>query len=157
RRLSTPASCGRVRWNGCRSRHRGASGDAPWWPCLGRRQGERGGDLFVCAARGRDEVRGPDAIDILLVEDSDADAELTVRALRKSRLESRLVRVRDGVAALDFIYRRGDYEERGGGQPRVILLDIKMPRLDGIDVLRSLKSDDETRTIPVVMLTSSRE
>jgi two-component system response regulator len=98
-----------------------------------------------------------EAVEILLVEDSDADAELITRSLRKSKVVNRLVRVRDGVEALEFVFREGSFEGRGGGQPRLILLDLKMPRLGGIDVLRRLKADEHTRVIPVVVLTSSAE
>jgi len=96
-------------------------------------------------------------VDILLVEDSDADAEMTIRALNKGKLAPKLVWVKDGVEALDFVHRTGAYRQRRDGHPRLILLDIKMPRLSGIDVLRRLKSDDRTRMIPVAMLTSSAE
>jgi two-component system response regulator len=97
------------------------------------------------------------AVDILLVEDSDADAEMTLRALRKGSLVNKLVRVRDGVEALEFVFREGSFLQRSGGQPKLILLDLKMPRLGGIDALRRLKSDPRTKVIPVVMLTSSAE
>jgi two-component system response regulator len=98
-----------------------------------------------------------EAVEILLVEDSDADAELIMRALRKGNVVNRMVRVRDGVEALDFVFRNGSFKDRGAGQPRLVLLDLKMPRLGGIDVLRKMKSDDATKTIPVVVLTSSAE
>jgi CheY-like chemotaxis protein len=98
-----------------------------------------------------------EAADILLVEDSDADAEMIVRALRKGSVVNKLVRVRDGVEALEFVFREGAFSQRGGEQPKLILLDLKMPRLGGIDVLRRLKVDDRTKVIPVVMLTSSAE
>jgi two-component system response regulator len=98
-----------------------------------------------------------DAADILLVEDSDADAEMTTRALRKGGLVSKLVRVRDGVEALEFMFREGPWSTRSGTQPKLVLLDVKMPRLGGIDVLRRLKSDKRTQALPVVMLTSSAE
>jgi two-component system response regulator len=98
-----------------------------------------------------------EAVEILLVEDSDADAELITRSLRKSKVVNRLVRVRDGVEALEFVFREGSFEGRRGGQPRLILLDLKMPRLGGIDVLRRLKADEHARVIPVVVLTSSAE
>jgi two-component system response regulator len=98
-----------------------------------------------------------EAVEILLVEDSDADAELIMRALRKGSVVNRLVRVRDGVEALDFIFRNGNFAHRGGGQPRLVLLDLKMPRLGGIEVLRRMKADAHIRTIPVVVLTSSAE
>lgn len=97
------------------------------------------------------------AVDILLVEDSDPDAEMTTRALRKGGLVNRLVRVRDGVEALEFVFREGPWSTRGSTQPKLILLDLKMPRLGGIDVLRRLKSDQRTQALPVVMLTSSAE
>jgi two-component system response regulator len=98
-----------------------------------------------------------EAVEILLVEDSDADAELILRALRKGNLVNRVVRLRDGVEALEFVFRRGAFSQRGSGQPRLILLDLKMPRLGGIDVLRRLKADERAKVIPVVMLTSSAE
>jgi two-component system, response regulator len=98
-----------------------------------------------------------EAIEILLVEDSDADAELIVRALRKSNVVNQVVRLRDGVEALEFVFREGAFSQRRGGQPRLILLDLKMPRLGGIDVLRRLKSDEAIKMIPVVVLTSSAE
>ncbi|HEY2685521.1 MAG TPA: response regulator [Steroidobacteraceae bacterium] len=98
-----------------------------------------------------------EAVEILLVEDSDADAELIMRALRKGNVVNRVVRVRDGVEALDFVFRSGSFKDRGAGQPRLVLLDLKMPRMGGIDVLRRMKSDETTKTIPVVVLTSSAE
>jgi two-component system response regulator len=98
-----------------------------------------------------------EAVEILLVEDSDADAELIVRALRKSNVVNQVVRLRDGVEALEFVFREGAFSQRRGGQPRLILLDLKMPRLGGIDVLRRLKSDEAVKMIPVVVLTSSAE
>ena len=98
-----------------------------------------------------------EAVEILLAEDSDADAELTMRALRKGSVVNNIVRVRDGVEALEFVFREGAYSQRRGGQPRLILLDLKMPRLGGIDVLRRLKADDKTKLIPIVVLTSSAE
>lgn len=98
-----------------------------------------------------------EAIEILLVEDSDADAELVLRALRKGGVVNKVMRLRDGVEAMDFLFREGAFIERSGGQPRLVLLDLKMPRLGGIDVLRRLKVDERTRMIPVVVLTSSAE
>ena len=98
-----------------------------------------------------------EAVHILLVEDSDADAEMIVRALRKASVVNKLVRVHDGVEALEFVFREGAFSQRSGGQPRLILLDLKMPRLGGIEVLRRLKADERTKIIPVVMLTSSAE
>ncbi|MEA3140759.1 MAG: hypothetical protein QOK23_2928 [Gammaproteobacteria bacterium] len=98
-----------------------------------------------------------EAVEILLAEDSDADAEMIMRSLRKGNLVNQVFRVHDGVEALEFIFREGAYHERRGGNPKLILLDLKMPRLGGIDVLRRLKADDATKVIPVVMLTSSAE
>lgn len=98
-----------------------------------------------------------EAVDILLVEDSDADAEMIARALRKGGVVNKLVRVHDGAEALEFVFREGAFGRRSGGQPKLILLDLKMPRVGGIDVLRRLKADEQTKVIPVVMLTSSAE
>jgi two-component system response regulator len=97
-------------------------------------------------------------VEILLVEDNMSDAELITRALRKVNLSNNLVHVKDGAEALDFIFARGEYAEREAKKvPKVILLDIKMPRVDGIEVLRQIKSNDDTKTIPVVIMTSSKE
>ncbi len=96
-------------------------------------------------------------IEILLAEDNDADAEMTIRALRRNNLGNHLVWVKDGAEALDFIFRRGSYGSRPVGLPKLVLLDLKMPKVDGIEVLRQVKSNPETKTIPVVMLTSSAE
>jgi two-component system response regulator len=98
-----------------------------------------------------------DSVDILLVDDSDADAEMTMRALRKGKVTNKLLRVCDGVEALEFISREGAFAGRDNSLPRLIMLDVNMPRLGGIDVLRQLKGDSITRRIPVVMLTSSAE
>ena len=97
------------------------------------------------------------AVEILLVEDSEDDAEMTMRALCKQNLGNQLTWVRDGAEALDFIFCNGQYSKRNKANPKLILLDIKMPKLDGIEVLKRLKADDTTKTIPVVMLTSSAE
>jgi len=94
---------------------------------------------------------------ILLVEDDPKDIELTLNALDEHNLANEIVVTRDGVEALDYLYRRDAFAQRPEGNPVVILLDIKMPRLDGIQVLRQLKADEQMRFIPVVILTSSRE
>jgi CheY-like chemotaxis protein len=94
---------------------------------------------------------------ILLVEDDPKDIELTLTALGEHRLANEIEVVRDGVEALDYLYRRGAFAQRSEGNPVVILLDIKMPRLDGIQVLRQLKADEQMQLIPVVILTSSNE
>jgi len=100
---------------------------------------------------------GFEEVEILLVEDSANDAELTIRALKKNGLANRLEWVRDGAEALDFLFRGGSYASRGRGDPRLILLDLKLPKVDGIEVLRQVKASENTRAIPVVMLTSSAE
>jgi CheY-like chemotaxis protein len=94
---------------------------------------------------------------ILLAEDNENDIELTLTALQECHLSNEVEAVRDGAEALDYIYQRGKHAGRGDGLPCVILLDLKMPRMDGIEVLRTIKSDPAIRHIPVVMLTSSRE
>jgi two-component system response regulator len=97
-------------------------------------------------------------IEILLVEDNESDAEMTIRALRKNHMASRLLHVKDGAEALDFIFAEGSYSGRQiGHTPRLILLDLKMPKVNGIEVLLKLKSDARTRQIPVVVFTSSME
>ena len=96
-------------------------------------------------------------IEILLAEDNESDAEMTIRALRRKNLANNLVWVKDGAEALDFIFRRGAYASRPNGAPKLVLLDLKMPKVDGIEVLRQIKSNEETTALPVVMLTSSGE
>lgn len=99
-----------------------------------------------------------DNVEILLVEDSARDAEMTMRALRKHNFLNRLYWVKDGQEALDFLYCDGDYAARNPADaPQLVLLDINMPRVDGIEVLRRLKGDARTQTIPVVVMTSSDE
>ena len=98
------------------------------------------------------------AIEILLVEDNPRDAELTIRALKKKHLANKLFHVQDGVAALDFLFARGTFADRNmEDAPRVILLDLKLPRVNGLEVLRTIKSDERTCRIPVVIVTSSAE
>jgi two-component system, response regulator len=99
-----------------------------------------------------------EAVDILLVEDNPRDAELTIRALKKNNLANLLFTVEDGAEALDFILCRGKYAMRDSGHPpKVVLLDLKLPKVSGLEVLRTLKQDEKTRAIPVVVVTSSRE
>ena len=95
--------------------------------------------------------------EILLVEDNDADAELTVRALRQGNLVDVIQRVRDGLEALEYVFRQGTFEHRTGGLPTLILLDLRMPRVDGIEMLQTLRSDKLTESIPVIILTSSTD
>ena len=94
---------------------------------------------------------------ILLVEDSSKDVELTLAALEEHDLANEVVVAHDGAEALNYLYRRGEYKMRERDNPAVVLLDIKLPKVDGLEVLRQIKSDPELETIPVVMLTSSRE
>ena len=94
---------------------------------------------------------------VLLVEDDPHDVELTLAALTGSHLANEVVVARDGVEALDYLYRRGAYESREEGNPAVMLLDLKLPRVDGLEVLKRVKADPDLKMIPVVMLTSSRE
>ncbi len=97
-------------------------------------------------------------IEILLVEDNLNDIELALHALKKNNLANRIHVVRDGAEALEFIFCTGKYAQRSiDSPPKVILLDLKLPKVDGLEVLKKIKSDSRTRTIPVVMLTSSRE
>jgi CheY-like chemotaxis protein len=99
----------------------------------------------------------PDARRILLAEDSANDAALALAALRGTGLAGDIVVVRDGAQALDYLYRRGEFANREPGLPAVVLLDLKMPKVDGLEVLRIIKGDPELRALPVVILTSSRE
>jgi two-component system, response regulator len=94
---------------------------------------------------------------ILLVDDSPRDREMAIEALDAHHLANEVVALRDGAEALDYLYRRGEFASRADAQPVVILLDLKMPRVDGLEVLRQIKSDPELKLIPVVMMTSSRE
>jgi CheY-like chemotaxis protein len=94
---------------------------------------------------------------ILLAEDNPNDVELTLEALTEYNLANEVVVARDGAEALDYLYRRGDYMARSEGNPAVVLLDLKMPKVDGLEVLRQIKSDDGLKSIPVVVLTSSHE
>ena len=97
-------------------------------------------------------------VEVLLVEDNPHDAEMTIRALKRVNLANSLIHLKDGAEALDFIFSRGAFAGRNTAEkPKVILLDIKMPKVDGIEVLRQIKADPNTRTIPVVIMTSSKE
>jgi len=97
-------------------------------------------------------------LEILLVEDNPTDAELTMRALKRKNLANKLVWVKDGEEALDFIYAQGQFADRNSEDlPRLILLDLRMPKVDGLEVLKEIKAHEKTRKIPVVVLTSSQE
>ena len=99
-----------------------------------------------------------DTVDILLVEDNPQDAELTIRALKKRNLANHLFAVEDGAQALDFLFGQGQYASRRvTDHPKVILLDLKLPKVNGLEVLRAIRADERTRPIPVVIVTSSHE
>jgi two-component system response regulator len=98
------------------------------------------------------------ALEVLLVEDNPTDAELTLRALRGKGLRNEIVVAEDGAEALDILFARGSHADRDiGNGPKLVLLDLRLPKVDGIDVLRELKADERTKTIPIVVLTSSRQ
>src|ERR1700681_1730322 len=94
---------------------------------------------------------------ILMVEDDPKDVELTLTALEEYNLANEVIVTRDGEQALDYLYCRGEYKTRSGGNPAVMLMDLKLPKVDGLEVLKQIKSDGELRMIPVVWLTSSKE
>jgi two-component system, response regulator len=97
-------------------------------------------------------------VEILLVEDNEADAELALHALRKSQLANHIHRAKDGKEALDFLFCRGDFSSRTfDDAPQLVLLDLKLPKVDGLQVLQQIKADPHTRAIPVIILTSSKE
>jgi CheY-like chemotaxis protein len=96
-------------------------------------------------------------VDILLVEDNPNDAELAIRALNNNNLANRIHWVKDGEEALDYIFYRGDYSNRRRHLPRVVLLDLRLPKLDGVEVLTAIRNNEETKKLPVVVLTSSKE
>jgi two-component system, response regulator len=104
-----------------------------------------------------DQVVEDSVVEILLVENNPNDLELALHALKQGRLANNIQVARDGVEALDFIFRKGEFANRTEGNPRLILLDLKLPRLDGLEVLKRIRSDPQTRTIPVVILTTSHE
>jgi two-component system response regulator len=101
---------------------------------------------------------GSNEVEILLVEDNPNDAELAIRALKAHNLANKLIWVKDGVEALDFIFAQGQYADRLiEDVPKLVLLDLKLPRVNGLEVLEKIKSDKRTRTVPIVVLTSSSE
>ena len=100
----------------------------------------------------------PRSVEVLLVDDSAADVQLTIHVLRHNQLANAIHVAEDGEEALDFIFCRGEYANRSMDDvPRLILLDLKLPKIDGLDVLKAIRADERTRTIPVVILTSSKE
>ena len=102
-------------------------------------------------------MNGYQQVEVLLVEDSAADAEMTLRTLKRRGIANVVEWVRDGAEALDWLHCRNQYAHRRNGHPKLVLLDLKMPRMDGLQLLEGMKADPEMRTIPVVMMTSSRE
>lgn len=103
-------------------------------------------------------MKATTGVEIVLIEDNINDAELTLRALKKHNITNQLIHLKDGAEALDYMFAEGEYAERDLlSTPKVILLDLKMPKVDGLEVLRRLKSDERTKAIPVVVLSSSRE
>ena len=94
---------------------------------------------------------------ILLAEDDPKDVELTLEALAEHNLANKVIVVHDGAEALDYLHRRGEFSARGNGNPIFVLLDLKMPKVDGLEVLRQMKTTETLKTIPTIMLTSSRE
>ncbi|HKP98502.1 MAG TPA: response regulator [Fibrobacteria bacterium] len=94
---------------------------------------------------------------VLLVEDNELDVELTLEAFKDNNLANHVQVLRDGEEALDYLYRQGRFRDRAGGNPILVLLDLKMPKVNGLDVLRRVKSDPDLKSIPIVMLTTSRE
>lgn len=104
------------------------------------------------------EIKNYEIIDILLVEDNPQDAELAIRALKKSNLSNKIFTITDGAEALDFLYCKGKYEGRQSlNKPKVILLDLKLPKVSGLEVLAKIKGDPNLKKIPIVVVTSSKE
>lgn len=113
---------------------------------------------MITILQHKPEEMGNSEIEILLVEDSIHDAEMTIRALRKSNISNKIIHLKDGAIALDFLFGRKEYENRDtSNKPRIILLDLKMPKINGLEVLKAVKENELTKTIPVVVLTSSKE
>jgi CheY-like chemotaxis protein len=124
-------------------------------PCQhGRGDGDEDDPTFFSAQTWSEILEQTSIVEVLLVEDTPTDAELCLRALRKHKLANNVHWVKDGAQAIDFLFPAGGALR---STPRVILLDLKLPRADGLEVLRKLKSDENTKTIPVVVLTSSTE
>ncbi len=103
-------------------------------------------------------MKNPNEVEILIVEDNPNDAEMALRALKENNLTNRVLVVKDGEEALNFIFAKGVYADRKKmRQPRIILLDLKLPKVDGLEVLKVIKENPETKIIPVIVLTSSKE
>src|SRR2546425_11284567 len=130
---------------------------APWRSRLGRRRRRRWRHLLLLTSQHRRALLITELKRIVLAEDDENDVELTVSALQENHVANEIVVVRDGAEALDYLYKRNGYASRSGSNPALLLLDLKMPKVDGLEVLRQVKSDPAMRSIPVVVLTSSRE
>ena len=158
RRLPAPASCGGIRGHGRRPGHRPARHSSPWRVHSGRSR-RRSRRHLSFHSRGRNQTMNETThVEILLVEDNPQDLELALRALRKANLTNRIHVARDGAEALEFIFCEGAHAARKiEDPPKVILLDLKLPKVDGLEVLQRIKSDPRTQHIPVVVLTSSKE
>lgn len=102
-------------------------------------------------------MREYEQVEILLVDDSPLDAELAMRGMKAHNLANSIVWLKDGQQTLDYLYRRGEFSGREGATPRLILLDLKMPKVDGMEVTRTIKGDENLRHIPIVIMTSSQE
>jgi CheY-like chemotaxis protein len=98
-----------------------------------------------------------EVVEILLIEDNPNDAELTMRAFKRNNLSNKIIHIDDGEEAMDFLFARNKYKDRNKINPKIILLDLKLPKVDGLEILRSVKSDPVTKLIPVVVLTTSKE
>jgi two-component system, response regulator len=117
----------------------------------------RGDRMWEDAKNLGSSVEEYEGVGILLVEDNPLDAELMMRGLKDQKLANPITWVKDGEEALDYVFRRGAYAGRSDSEPRLILLDLKMPGLRGMEVMRTLKNDDRTKRIPIVIMTSSKE
>ena len=163
RRVPAPAQGQRLPRYRHRPGQRAPRAGTPWRPDLGRIGARPGRHLLLHPSRGARRSAFPrerrmSAIrTILLAEDSLADAEMAIDALREANLANPIVHVEDGVEALDYLLRRGAHAQREDGLPSVLLLDIKMPRMDGLEVLKHIRSDEKLKHLPVVILSSSRE